>query len=154
MNPFFPIMYLDNMHQLFVLIFIISFISCSNDVSKENEGDSNQPITNKGPGQTIQINKSIVLAKLISKEVKDETEFAIRAKVLNVEKESSYESIAVAGDEYTFKPNFYYDVNNQIPENERNNGLKELAQLKEGDEFKAEISLDQSMGWTINKVLK
>ena len=142
------------MKQLFVLLLILSCISCSNDVSKEDELDSEKPVTTKGPGQTIQLNKSVVLARLISKEVEDETNFTLRAKVLNVEEKASYESIAVAGEEYILKPNFYYDVNNQIPENERNNGLKELAQLKEGDEFKAEISLEQSTGWIINKVLK
>jgi hypothetical protein len=142
------------MKQLFVLLFILSIISCSNDVSKENEVDSKEPVTNKGPGQTIQMNKSIVLVKLISKEVKDETNFNLRAKILNVEEKSNYESIAVAGEEYTLKPSFYYDENNKIPENERNKGLKELVELKAGDEFKAEISLEQSLGWTINKVLQ
>jgi hypothetical protein len=154
MNPFFPIMYLDYMKQLFVLIFIISFISCSNDVSKENELDSKKPVTNKDPAQTFQMNKSIVLARLVSMEVKGEMDFSLKAKVLNVERESGYESIAVAGDEYIFKPGFYYDENSKMPDNEGNNALKELVQLKAGDEFKAEISLDQSMGWIINKVLK
>jgi hypothetical protein len=142
------------MKQLFVLLLVFSCISCSNDVSKENELNSEKPVTTKGPGQTLQINKSIVLAQVISKEVKDETDFSLKAKVLRVEKESSYESIAVEGDEYTFKPNFYYDENKNISNNERNNGLKELTKLKAGNEFIAEISLDQSLGWTINKVLK
>jgi len=142
------------MKQLFVLLLILSCISCSNDVSKENELDSEKPVTTKGPGQTIQINKSVVLVRLISKEVEDETNFTLRAKVLNVKEKTSYESIAVAGEEYILKPNFYYDENYQIPANERNNGLKELVELKTGNEFNAEISLDQSMGWTINKVLK
>jgi hypothetical protein len=142
------------MKQLFVLLLILSCISCSNDVSKEDELDSEKQVTTKGPGQTIQLNKSVVLARLISKEVEDETNFTLRAKVLNVEEKASYESIAVAGEEYILKPNFYYDESYQIPANERNNGLKELVELKTGDEFNAEISLDQSMGWTINKVLK
>jgi hypothetical protein len=142
------------MKQLFVLLLILSCISCSNDVSKEDELDSEKPVTTKGPVQTIELNKSVVLLRLISKEVKEETNFTLRAKVLNVEEKTSYESIAVAGEEYILKPNFYYDENYQIPANERNNGLKELVELKTGDEFNAEISLDQYKGWTINKVLK
>ena len=143
-----------NMKQILALLFILSLIACSNDVSKKNEGGSKQPVTNKGPAQTFQINKSIVISKLISKEVSDETEYSLLVKVLSVEENSSSESIAVEGDEYTCKPNFYYDENNKIPDNERNNALKELIELNPGDEFKAEITLNQSLGWMINKVLK
>ena len=49
------------MKQLCVLLFILSFISCSNDVSKENEINSKRPVTNKGPDQTFQINKSVTV---------------------------------------------------------------------------------------------
>lgn len=142
------------MNQLFVLLLVLSIISCSNDVSKENKVDSEKQVITKRPTQTIQINKSIVLARLISKKVKNETDFTIRVKILNVEENSNYESIAVAGEEYTLKPNFYYDEKNKISDNERNSGLKEIVKLNVGDEFNAEISLDQHLGWTINKVLK
>jgi len=143
------------MKQLFILFLIISLFSCSNDVSKDNDnGDSKEPVTNNGPGQSLIQNKSIVLAKLISKDVTDEINFTLKANVINVEEQSNYESIAVAGDEYTLKPGFYYDDNNEISDNERNIGLKKLAELNVGDEFKAEISLEQSTGWIINKVLK
>jgi len=143
------------MKQLFVLFLITSLFSCSNDVSKDNDnGDSKEPVTNKGPGQSLIQNKSVVLVRLISKEVTDEINFTLNAKVIKVEEKSNYESIAVAGDDYILKPNFYYDENNKIPDNERNLGLKELAELNAGDEFKAEISLEQSTGWIINKVLK
>ena len=142
------------MKQIFLLLFILLFLSCSNDVSRENEEDSNPPVTSKGRGQTFQANKSFVLAKLISKEVKNETNFSLNVKVIKVEEKSGYESIAVAGEKYIFTPRFYYDENNNIPDNKHNDGLKKLTALKEGDEFKAEISLDQSLGWIINKVLK
>lgn len=142
------------MKQLVALLFFLLFISCSNDVSKEYELDSERPITTRGSGQTLQINKSIVLAKLISKEVKDEINFKLKAKILSVEELSNYESIAIIGEEYLLKPNFYYDDNKKIPENERNNELKHLVELKAGDVFKAEISLDQSLGWILNRVLK
>ena len=142
------------MKQLFVLLFVLSFVSCSNDVSKENEADSEKPVAPQKSAQTIQINESFVLARLINKVVRNETDFTIRVEILKVEENSNYESIAVVGEEYTLTPSFYHDEKNKIAENERNQGLKEIVTLNVGDEFNAEISLDPSLGWTLNKVLK
>ncbi len=142
------------MKQLFVLFLIISLFSCSNDVSKDNDnGDSKEPVTNKGPGPTIIQNKSVVVAELISIEIKDEQNYILIVKVLKVEDNSNYESLVVAGDEYTLKPGFYYDENSELSDNDRNRGLKELTALNPGEEFKAEISLEHLKGWIISKVL-
>ncbi len=142
------------MKQLFFLFLIISIFSCSNDVSNDSKNDNSKvSVTNKGPRPTIIQNKSVVVAKLISKEITDEQNFILTVKVLKVEDNSNYESIVVAGDEYTFKPGFYYDENNEISDNDRNRRLKELTALNPGDEFKAEISLEHLKGWIISKVI-
>lgn len=142
------------MKQLFFLFLIISIFSCSNDVSNDNKNDNSKvSVTNKKSGPTIIQNKSVVVAKLISKEIKDEQNFSLIVKVLKVEDNSNYESIVVAGDEYTLKPGFYYDENNELSDNDRNRRLKELTTLNPGDEFKAEISLEHLKGWIISKVI-
>ena len=142
------------MKQLIVLLLLLSLASCSNDVSKENEVDSDKLVTPQKSAQTIQINKSFVLARLIGTYARSETDFTIRVKILNVEENSNYESIAVAGEEYTLTPSFYYDEKDKIANNERNRGLKGIVKFNVDDEFNAEISLDQKLGWTIIKVLK
>ena len=142
------------MKQLIVLLLLLSLASCSNDVSKENEVDSDKLVTPQKSAQTIQINKSFVLARLISKDIRNERDFTIRVKILNVEENSNYESIAVVGEEYTLTPSFYYDEKDKIAENERNLGLIQIVKLNVGDEFNAEISLEQKLGWTIIKVIK
>ena len=124
------------MKQLFFLFLIISIFSCSNDVSNDN---SKVSVTDKGPGPTIIQNKSVVVAKLISIEIIDEHNFSLKVKVLKVEDNSNYQSIVVAGDEYTLKPGFYYDENKELSDNDRNRRLKELTALNPGDEIKVEI---------------
>lgn len=142
------------MKQLFFLFLIISIFSCSNDVSNDKKNDNSKvPISNKGPGPTIIQNKSVVVAKLISIEIIDEHNFSLKVKVLKVEDNLNYESIVVAGDEYTLKPGFYYDENKELSDNDRNRRLKELTALNPGDEFKAEISLEHLKGWIISKVI-
>ncbi len=142
------------MKQLFFLFLIIAIFSCSNDVSNDNKNDDSKvSVTDKGPGPTIIQNKSVVVAKLISKEITDEENFSLTVKVLKVEDNSNYQSIVVTGDKYTLKPGFYYDENKELSDNDRNRRLKELTALNPGDEFKAEISLEQLKGWIINKVI-
>jgi len=142
------------MKQLFFLFLIISIFSCSNDVSNDNKNDNSKvSINNKGPGPTMIQNKSVVVAKLIRIEIIDEHNFSLRVKVLEVEDNSNYENLVVAGDEYTLNPGFYYDDNNELSDNDRNRRLKELTALNPGDEFKAEISLEHLKGWIINNVI-
>jgi len=142
------------MKQFLFLLLTISILSCSNDMSNKNDKENiqTQP-NNKIPGQTIKQNKSIVTAKLVSKEIIDEENFVLKVKVLEVEDNPNYESIAIVGEEYDLKPGFYFDENKEIPDNERNRGLKSLTILNAGDEFKAEISLEQLQGWIIHRVL-
>lgn len=143
------------MKALLLILMSITIFSCSNDVSKKenNRGEQN---TNPGknPGQTIALNKSIVLAELISKSVTDEFNFTLKVKTLEVEEDGNTLSMAVKGEEYTLTPAYYTDENKEIPDNDRNSGLKSLTKLNTGDKFKAEISLEQPEGWIIYRVLK
>ncbi len=142
------------MKQFLFLLLTISILSCSNDMSNKNDkGNIQTQPNNKIPGQTIKQNKSIVTAKLVSKEIIDEENFVLKVKVLEVEDNPNYDGIAIAGEEYELKPGFYFDENKEISDNERNRGLKSLTILNVGDEFKAEISLEQLQGWIIYRVL-
>lgn len=142
------------MNYFLFLLLSISILSCSNDISNKNDkGNTQNPSNNKNPGQTIKRNKSIVTAKLVSKEVTDEQNFILKVKILEVEDNPNYESMAVTGEEYELKPDFYFDENKEIPDNERNRELKKLTTLNAGDDFKAEISLEQLQGWIIHRVL-
>ena len=142
------------MKHFLILLLSISILSCSNDMSNKNDKiDTQIPSNNKNPGQTLKQNKSIVIAQLVSKEVTDEQNFILKVKVLKVEDNPNYESMAVTGEEYDLKPSFYFDENKKIPDNERNRRLKELTTLNAGDDFKAEISLEQMEGWIIHRVL-
>ncbi len=142
------------MKQFLFLLLTISILSCSNNVSDKNDkGNIQTQSNNKISGQTIKQNKSIITAKLVSKEIIDEENFVLKVKVLEVEDNPNYESMAIAGEEYELKPGFYFDENKEIPDNERNRGLKRLTILNAGDQFKAEISLEQLQGWIIYRVL-
>ena len=143
------------MKQFLFLFLVISIISCSNDLSKKNDEEGTQTLPgNENMGQTIVQNRSIVTVKLIGKEVTNEENFVLKVIVLAVENGPNYESLATPGNEYELKPAFYFDENKKIPDNEQNMGLKKLAALNIGDEFKAEISLENLQGWVIHKVLK
>ena len=143
------------MKQFLFLFLVISIISCSNDLSKKNDGEGTQTLPgNENAGQTIVQNRSIVTVKLIGKEVTNEENFVLKVLVLAAENGPNYESLATPGNEYELKPAFYFDENKEIPDNEQNMGLKKLAVLNIGDEFKAEISLENLQGWVIHKVLK
>lgn len=143
------------MKQFLFLFLVISIISCSNDLSKKNDGEGTQTLPgNENAGQTIVQNRSIVTVKLIGKEVTNEENFVLKVLVLAAENGPNYESLATPGNEYELKPAFYFNENKEIPDNEQNMGLKKLAVLNIGDEFKAEISLENLQGWVIHKVLK
>lgn len=133
---------------IFVLsIFTIAFLSCSN--CKESQSSNDQDI--KKP-TSIAINMSIVEAQII--EVSgDERNFKVKAKILSINENDSFPSIAVVGEEYLLTPNFRTE-DGKILDNEINSNLFSLRNLIKGQKFKAEISLSQNSGWLIQKVLK
>lgn len=137
-----------------LLIVFISFqiISCSNckDTTKNVEQEKNKITT---PPTSIVQNLSIVTARVEEVLYKSETDFQIRATVLTVEQNDDRPSIAVPGNDYLFTPNFRYD-DQTIIKNDVNDSLKKIGKLSKGNEFKAEISLENNKGWFIQKVLE
>lgn len=130
-----------------VTLSTIALLSCSN--CKESQSENNR---DAGKPTSIALNMSIVEAEVI--EVSgDDKNFKVKTKVLSVEENSSFPSIAVVGEEYLLTPNFRTE-DGKVLNNEINSNLSSLRKLSKGQKFKAEISLDQNSGWLIQKVLK
>ena len=123
-------------------------------LEKTEEENTNRPnITQTSPA-VIKQNISTVTAEIISKDVKNENDFVLNVKILDVETNPNYESIAVSGKDYQLTPAFYLDENREVADNEGNRNLKDLAGLNMGDRFKADISFSTLKGWSITKVYK
>lgn len=138
--------------SILVLVFIsLQIISCSNckDTANNDEQEKNKLV--KPPTAIVQ-NLSIVTARVEEVIYKSETEYQIKATVLVVEESDSHTSIATPGQEYLLTPNFRYD-NEVLMNSDVNDSLKKISKLSKGQEFKAEISLENGKGWFIQKVL-
>jgi len=140
------------------LLFIL-LSSCCTNVSKD-ENKSNDLSMNKnvqGQPTTIQENQSIVIAKVQEINLEDENNYTIKAKVLNVDENPAFASMAVKGSVYKLIPDYALNDKNKIDfksHKEKNTGLLNLSKLKTGDEFKAVIFMGKNYTWYIKKVLK
>ena len=133
-----------------LLTLIIGCCNCkpTNETIELNKNiNQNQP----GPASIVQ-NLSVVKARIDEVLYKDETDYQLKVTVLVVEENDGYTSIAVPGNEYLLTPNFRYE-NEKLIQNNVNESLKKLSKLSKGNEFKAEISLENQKGWFIQKVL-
>ena len=139
-----------------VLLIIIPLLisSCTSSVLKNNNNsnDSASNIQSKLPAQ-IAVNQSIVTAKVEQININSKYDFAINAKILKVENDPSYLSIAAVGDNYKLSPNFQTDSHGNFLDTKGNKELKDLSELNVGDTLKTVIFYDQSKGWLIEKVL-
>lgn len=136
---------------LLIMFFIpVLIISCTCKDSVKSEGNINSQ-TQVTPTAIVQ-NLSIVTLKVSDVIKKSDSDFKIKATVVDVKSTEKYPSIAVAGAEYELTPNFRYD-GNVLMKNEINDSLIKLGLLSKGSEFKAEISLENNKGWFIQKVL-
>lgn len=113
----------------------------------EHSKDKNQ----LEPASIVQ-NLSKVTARVDEVLFKDETDYQLKVTVLVVEEVNSYQSIAVAGNNYLLTPNFRYE-DDKLINSDVNDSLKKLGKLTKGKEFKAAISLENQKGWFIQKVL-
>ncbi len=139
---------MKNIFSTFLLVVLL--ISCA----KEESNSKVQPVPpNKGP-QAIVMNKSIVKAEILEVLNKDERDFILKIRALEVKENSNYESIAVAGETYKLKPNYSLDPLGNPFNNEKNMKLRELASLNKGDKINLEITYSGKDGWLINKVLQ
>ncbi len=140
---------------LFIALFAISFFSCepqtSKEAAKEQNRNTNTNAQAKYPAHIAE-NQSIVTAEVEGVYVKDETDFFIKARILNIENDPAYLSLAIKGAGYILVPSFQMH-NDKVKDSSVNKGLESLTKLKVGDTFKAIIFYRQYYGWYIEKVL-
>jgi hypothetical protein len=133
---------------LFTALSIFSIISCS---SSEQNTEKETPLKSN---QQIQFNQSRVLAEVEDIYVNGAYNFIIKAKVLDVEEDPAYPSMAVKGNVYSLIPNFQLDENkNVIGHSDKNINLSGLSELQKGEKFKAIIFFEYLKGWYIQEVL-
>jgi hypothetical protein len=139
-----------------ITIAILSMLlsSCYSNVSKNNIDSNNSSNRSHAelPAHTA-VNQSIVSAEVEQIKIKNKNDFSIRAKILNVEKNSAYLSMASVGASYVLEPNFQLDDNKNIMTTDKNIQLLMLSDIKVGKTFNAIIFYDQNRGWLIDKVL-
>jgi len=139
-----------------IIIAILSMLlsSCYSNVSKNNTASNN---SSKGfqtelPAHTA-VNQSIVTAEVEQIKIKNKNDFRIRAKILKVEENPAYLSIASVGASYVLVPNFQLGQNKNIMTTDKNTRLLQLSELKVGETFNAIIFYEHNKGWLIDKVL-
>jgi hypothetical protein len=133
---------------LFVLLSSLIFVSCC--TTEQSTGKNNT--LNSEP--QIQINQSTILGEVEDIYVNDEYNFILKVKILEVEENPAYTSIAVKGSVYNLIPNFQLDENQKvIKESEKNKNLSGLSKLKRRDKFKAAIFFEKLKGWYIQETL-
>ncbi len=138
------------------IFLMLLLLSCSRNISKNGdetkigEGKSkNLPETQAA----IRDNQSIVTAEVEGIYPGDKGDFFIKAKILKIEENPAYTSMAVQGASYVLVPSFQLDINSKVIDNDRNRNLSKMKSLKAGDTFKAVIFYVQYKGWHIDKFL-
>ncbi len=140
--------------HLFLAVFAFIIVSCSPDVSRQaGSGSGTQTISSSKFPAHIAENKSTVTAEVEGVFIKDRTDFFIKARILKVEDNPAYLSLALQGASYILVPSFQFDDNKKIADSEKNKNLEGLTKLKVGDTFKAVIYYEQFYGWYIENVL-
>jgi len=138
-------------YVLLPFILLTVLYGCCNSKPINDSMTIDKNIKQSGPASIAQ-NLSIVTARVDEVLFKTETDYQLKVTVLVVEGTVAYPSIAVPNNEYLLTPNFRYD-NENLMKSDINDSLKKLGKLSIGEEFKAEISLENQKGWFIQKVL-
>lgn len=135
-----------------LLILAVGYIltNCSNCKNLNDNSDKTFTRFDKSPN-VIQQNLSLVNAEIINVENLESETYRLTARVISVEETESLPSIAVSGAEYILIPGYQYD-GERLLDNDVNKSLLELKTKPVGTRFNAEISLDNKLGWVIQKV--
>ncbi len=140
------------------LLFLLLSSCCTNVSKNENAGNGfSMKKSLQSPPTAIQENQSTVTAKVQEINLEDDNNYTIKAKILNVEENPAYTSMAVKESIYKLIPGYVLNDKNEIDfksYKEKNAGLLHLSKLKPGDEFKAIIFMGKNNSWYIQKVLK
>ncbi len=139
------------MKSYIILFTLLSIFLASCSCPEELSRDKNTTLNSE---PQIQINQSTVNAEVEDIYLIDEYNFILKAKILEVEENPAYTSMAVKGSIYNLIPNFQLDENqNVIKESGKNKNLSGLSKLKRGDKFKAIIFFEKLKGWYIQEAL-
>ncbi|MCL5029846.1 MAG: hypothetical protein M1480_12610 [Bacteroidetes bacterium] len=142
---------------LLAALILIVFSSCSYDVSKDQREAKTENVQiktqTKYPAR-IQENQSTVLAEIEGVYGRSKEDFFIKARIIKVDENQAYSSMAIPGASYILVPSFQLDDKQKIMTSEKNKSLFGLAKLRAGDTFKAIIFFEQFKGWYIDKVLE
>lgn len=130
-----------------ILSIFLAACSCPEELSREKDTTLNSE-------PQIQINQSTVLTEVEDIYMNDEYNFILKVKVLEVEENPAYASMAIKGSVYNLIPNFQLDENKSVmKESEKNKSLSKLSKHKKGDRFKAIIFFEKLKGWFIQQAL-
>lgn len=122
---------------------------CSSDKSEEND-KSLHPIQTP---TTIQENRSTVVAQVLTYYENKENNFVLKIKVLQIEDDGSFPSLATVGYDYFCSPNFAVDENGALMQSEKNDNLYKLKNVSSGKKIKTEIFFQPKTGWHIDKFI-
>jgi hypothetical protein len=136
--------------SILLILLTLLYSCCSSKPTSKLSGQEQN--NNQNIPTSIAQNLSIVTARVDEVLFKGDTDYQLKVMVLAVEQTAAYPSIAVRNNEYLLTPNFRYD-NEKLMNSDVNESLKKLGKLSKGNEFKAEISLENQKGWFIQKVL-
>ncbi|HSP86685.1 MAG TPA: hypothetical protein VLN45_01015 [Ignavibacteriaceae bacterium] len=133
---------------LFALVFSLVIYSCS--TTEQSTGKNN----NLNSDPQIQINQSTILSEVEDIYFNDSYNFILKVKILEVEVNPAYTSMAVKGSVYNLIPNFQLNENQEIiKDSEKNKNLSGLSKLKKGSKFRAVIFFEKLKGWYIQETL-
>ncbi len=127
---------------------VLTLNSCS---KKEHQSQTDQSDL-KSP-TTIQDNRSIVQAKILSIYKKSAEDYSLKLRLITCDEDGSLPSMAAAGDEIMVYPNFYLDERGKINlTDQRNQKLESLSNKREGDAVNLVLKLTLKLGWLIMDV--
>lgn len=133
---------------IYVLLFLSFFLinSCSKKEAQQ-EKDKIKPTT-------IQDNRSIVSAKILSIQKKHIEDYTLKIRLIEVNEDPNFPNFASPGDEIIVTPNFYLDDSGKISnQDDRNERLFSLTSNKEGDTVNLILTYELKKGWLILDII-
>lgn len=140
-----------------ILSLSLLLAACSSNSQEQTGKETNTETADTNGGnqpQTIQENRSIISAEVLSVDVDEMGDFTITAKVLTVESDGSLPSMAVVDETYELIPNYVVDEDDNRIDNDRNRELAALKDLSPGDTIKASVFLALPNNWFIYQPLQ
>ncbi|NWF88910.1 MAG: hypothetical protein HXY50_05535 [Ignavibacteriaceae bacterium] len=139
---------------VFFIILTFLFLGCCSDISKDNSNVKNNSIGLSNQTR-VAFNRSFVTALVEDIIIGENGNKMVQAKILSVDENPAYQSLAIAGSVYNLIPNFEVDDNKAIKkQSKKNENLLSLLSNRKGYEFKAVISFKNLQGWILEEVIE